>query len=89
MVGKSTQRKMVVKKRGMYLILNKKKKHCVLEKYFPSFARSNLIVIVIKRQLVSLSDGREEEVHYDKITSRIQKLCYGLDMDHLDPVSLF
>lgn len=30
--------------------------------------------------------GRREEVHFDKITSRIQKLCYGLNMDFVDPV---
>lgn len=24
-------------------------------------------------------NGRRESVHFDKITSRIQKLCYGLD----------
>ena len=23
--------------------------------------------------------GRRESVHFDKITSRIKKLCYGLD----------
>lgn len=34
------------------------------------------------------SDGRKEEVHLDKITSRIQKLCYGLNMDFVDPVSI-
>lgn len=33
-------------------------------------------------------DGRKEEVHFDKITSRIQKLCYGLDMEYVDPVRL-
>ncbi|KAE8747470.1 hypothetical protein FOCC_FOCC005801 [Frankliniella occidentalis] len=32
--------------------------------------------------------GRKEEVHFDKITSRIQKLCYGLDMDYLHPASI-
>lgn len=32
-------------------------------------------------------DGRKEEVHLDKITSRIQKFCYGLNMDFVDPVS--
>ncbi|KAH8281596.1 hypothetical protein KR054_001756 [Drosophila jambulina] len=37
---------------------------------------------VIKR------DGRQEEVHFDKITSRIQKLCYNLNMDFVDPVSI-
>lgn len=33
---------------------------------------------VIKR------DGRREIVHFDKITSRINKLCYGLDPNHVD-----
>lgn len=36
-----------------------------------------------------LLDGRKEEIHFDKITSRIQKLCYGLNMDFVDPVSWF
>ncbi len=36
---------------------------------------------VIKR------DGREEKVHLDKITARIGKLCDGLDMRFIDPVS--
>jgi ribonucleoside-diphosphate reductase subunit M1 len=29
-------------------------------------------------------DGRKEIVHFDKITSRINKLCYGLDANHVD-----
>ena len=29
-------------------------------------------------------DGRQEIVHFDKITSRINKLCYGLDPVHVD-----
>ncbi|CAH0560591.1 unnamed protein product [Brassicogethes aeneus] len=33
-------------------------------------------------------DGRQEQVHLDKITSRIQKLCYGLNMDFVDPLSI-
>lgn len=32
-------------------------------------------------------DGRKENVFFDKITSRIVKLCYGLNMDYIDPVS--
>eukprot|EP01035_Chromulina_nebulosa_P018017 gene18017-23656_t len=35
---------------------------------------------VIKR------DGRKEQVHFDKITSRVSKLCYGLDSNHVDAV---
>ncbi|KAJ3125211.1 Ribonucleoside-diphosphate reductase large subunit [Nowakowskiella sp. JEL0407] len=30
-------------------------------------------------------DGRRERVAFDKITSRINKLCYGLDMNYVDP----
>ncbi|KAK2576119.1 hypothetical protein KPH14_007452 [Odynerus spinipes] len=33
-------------------------------------------------------DGRTEDVHFDKITSRIQKLCYGLDMEYVDPSAI-
>lgn len=31
-------------------------------------------------------DGREEGVMFDKITSRINKLCYGLNNDFVEPV---
>ncbi|KAF2879429.1 hypothetical protein ILUMI_26742, partial [Ignelater luminosus] len=41
-----------------------------------------------KRNYVHKRGGRKEEVHIDKITSRIQKLCYGLNMDYIDPVSI-
>lgn len=34
-----------------------------------------------------VSDGRQEAVSFDKITSRIQKLCYGLNSEFVDPVS--
>ncbi|XP_012529979.1 ribonucleoside-diphosphate reductase large subunit [Monomorium pharaonis] len=34
---------------------------------------------VIKR------NGRKEDVHFDKITSRIAKQCYNLDMNYVDP----
>ncbi|XP_051843450.1 ribonucleoside-diphosphate reductase large subunit isoform X2 [Antechinus flavipes] len=37
---------------------------------------------VIKR------DGRQERVMFDKITSRIQKLCYGLNMEFVDPAQI-
>lgn len=33
-------------------------------------------------------DGKMQEVHIDKITSRIKKLCYGLNMDFVDPVCI-
>ena len=40
------------------------------------------------RMCVVKRDGRNEPVHFDKITSRIQKLCYGLDMDFIDPPAI-
>jgi ribonucleoside-diphosphate reductase alpha chain len=36
-------------------------------------------MFVIKRS------GRKQEVKFDKVTARIQKLCYGLDSVHVDP----
>ena len=39
-------------------------------------------MFVIKR------DGSKESVKFDKITARIQKLCYGLDPNHVDPVQV-
>lgn len=37
---------------------------------------------VIKR------DGRREDVSFDKITARIKKLCYGLEMRYLEPIEI-
>lgn len=37
-------------------------------------------MFVIKR------DGRKESVKFDKITGRIQKLCYGLDQNYINPI---
>ena len=34
------------------------------------------------------ADGRKERVQFDKITARVQRLCYGLDPDHVDPVKI-
>ena len=39
-------------------------------------------MLVVKR------DGRRESVKFDKITSRIEKLCYGLDMNYIEPVDI-
>ncbi len=37
---------------------------------------------VIKR------DGKSESVKFDKVTARIQKLCYGLNPEHVEPLSV-
>ena len=39
-------------------------------------------MLVIKR------DGRRESVKFDKITARIEKLCYGLDANFVDPIDV-
>jgi ribonucleoside-diphosphate reductase alpha chain len=33
-------------------------------------------------------DGRRESVKFDKITARIEKLCYGLDLQYIQPVEI-
>lgn len=33
-------------------------------------------------------DGRKEPVRFDKITARVQRLCYGLDPTHVEPVAI-
>lgn len=42
----------------------------------------------LTRISLSFTDGRQERVMFDKITSRIQKLCYGLNPDFVDPVCM-
>jgi len=37
---------------------------------------------------VKKRNGRQEFVMFDKITSRIVKLCYGLNMDFVDPAAI-
>ena len=39
-------------------------------------------MLVIKR------DGRRESVKFDKVTARIEKLCYGLDTNYVEPVDI-
>jgi ribonucleoside-diphosphate reductase alpha subunit len=39
-------------------------------------------MLVVKR------DGRRESVKFDKITARIEKLCYGLDSNFINPVDI-
>jgi ribonucleoside-diphosphate reductase alpha chain len=40
------------------------------------------VVLVVKR------DGRLESVKFDKITARIEKLCYGLNMQYVEPIEI-
>lgn len=47
---------------------------------------SNPMVHWLGLQYVIKRDGRQEPVHFDKITARITKLSYGLNTDFCDPV---
>ena len=38
--------------------------------------------------LVLKRDGRRESVKFDKITARIDKLCYGLDLNYVEPIEV-
>ena len=38
--------------------------------------------------ITNFADGRQERVQFDKITARVSRLCYGLDMYHVDPVAI-
>jgi ribonucleoside-diphosphate reductase alpha subunit len=62
----------------------RKKKENILKTFlirsFASYYFLQENMYVIKR------DGRKEIVHFDKITSRITKLCYGLNPEYVDPV---
>lgn len=42
------------------------------------------LVSPLKNHVVK-RDGRRERISFDKITSRIEKLCYGLNNTHMDP----
>lgn len=39
-------------------------------------------MLVVKR------DGRLESIKFDKITLRIEKLCYGLNRDYIDIIAI-
>src|SRR6478609_9306161 len=38
--------------------------------------------------LVLKRDGHRESVKFDKITARVEKLCYGLDLRYVSPVEV-
>lgn len=42
----------------------------------------------VSKMFVVKRSGRQEEVHFDKITSRIEKLSYGLNKDFVDPPAI-
>ncbi|MEQ2217918.1 Ribonucleoside-diphosphate reductase large subunit [Xenoophorus captivus] len=56
----------------------------------------NNVVKTTSRQIIEVKDvkglcseyGRHEAVSFDKITSRIQKFCYGLNGDFVDPAQI-
>jgi ribonucleoside-diphosphate reductase alpha chain len=43
---------------------------------------------IVLKMLVIKRDGRRESVKFDKITARIERLCYGLDMNYIEPIEI-
>ncbi|KAG8214508.1 ribonucleotide reductase [Butyriboletus roseoflavus] len=54
--------------------------------------RCRWVSYFFKRDATRLVDTsqprRKENVQFDKITARVNKLCYGLDMDYVDPIEV-
>lgn len=57
------------------------------EKHVELICMSDVFWLLSNTYYSFIQGGRKEPVHFDKITSRIQKLCYGLNSEFLDPVS--
>ncbi|KAF9206224.1 Ribonucleoside-diphosphate reductase large subunit [Haplosporangium sp. Z 27] len=51
-------------------------------------SKPRLELVAIEDGMLIDIDGRKERVAFDKITARIVKLCYGLDMNFVDPVQV-
>lgn len=48
----------------------------------PFITSFSTLMLVLKR------DGRRESVKFDKVTARIEKLCYGLNMNFVAPIEV-
>ncbi|RWS06920.1 ribonucleoside-diphosphate reductase large subunit-like protein [Dinothrombium tinctorium] len=55
---------------------------------FPDLCPPQTINMNSKKMFVIKRDGRRESVMFDKITSRITKLSYGLNMEFIDPPAI-
>ena len=51
-------------------------------------SRKNFFHTPLCLTIYIIKGGRKETVYFDKITSRISKLCYGLNMEFIDPVKI-
>lgn len=79
----------VTVQRGKQYVLKRGKCICALHICHPKNKKKKKKKrIRIKNFRIMFSDGRKEDVYFDKITSRIQKLCYGLNAEYIDPVSV-
>src|SRR6185436_5317932 len=54
--------------------------HVITARFSVRITKISLSMFVIKR------DGRTETVKFDKITARIEKLCYQLNPEHVEPI---
>ena len=71
-----------------FLARNMATRMCVIKRGKPASLVPSVCASSVTENycLFSPLDGRKETVMFDKITSRISKLCYGLNDDFIEPV---
>ncbi len=81
-VVKAASRWMLISKGNGYISPQSKNRSLPYWHRTPTSPTNHQPMQVIKR------DGRSEEVKFDKITTRIERLCYALDTRHVQPVEV-
>lgn len=73
---------MVLKYLAKYLQVRKKVVYLLSKQFAKARKQEGFKMFVVKR------DGKKESVKFDKITARIEKLCYGLNPALVDPIDV-
>lgn len=81
-VVKAASRWMLISKGNGYISPQSQNRSLPYWHRTPTSPTNHQPMQVIKR------DGRSEEVKFDKITTRIERLCYALDTRHVQPVEV-
>jgi len=72
----------VLKYLAKYLQVRKKVVYLLSKQFAKARKQEGFKMFVVKR------DGKKESVKFDKITARIEKLCYGLNPALVDPIDV-
>jgi len=73
---------LVLKYLAKYLQVRKKVVYLLSKQFAKARKQEGFKMFVVKR------DGKKESVKFDKITARIEKLCYGLNPALVDPIDV-